>query len=95
MSSQNNKPNDSHAEEQAPPSGRQVVVLLDKAALETVKTKKGDFQLLNCDDHVHLMAVLSWLLEFCARKERHWTLWASNTKSALCAKMRVIAILEV
>ncbi len=38
-----------------PSNGRQIVVLLDKACLETVKTKKGDFQLLNCDDHVHIM----------------------------------------
>ncbi len=36
-------------------SWRQIIVLLDKAALETVKTKKGDFQLLNCDDHVNIM----------------------------------------
>ena len=36
-------------------AGRQVIILLDKAALETVKTKKGDFQLLNCDDHVNIM----------------------------------------
>lgn len=36
-------------------AGRQVIVILDKAALETVKTKKGEFQLLNCDDHVNIM----------------------------------------
>jgi len=36
-------------------AGRQIIVILDKAALETVKTKKGDFQLLNCDDHVNIM----------------------------------------
>lgn len=35
--------------------GQQVIVLLDLATLEIVKTKKGDFQLLNCDDHVSLM----------------------------------------
>ena len=35
--------------------GRNVIVILDLASLETVKTKKGDFQLLNCDDHVGLM----------------------------------------
>eukprot|EP01041_Mallomonas_annulata_P007368 gene7368-15048_t len=34
---------------------REVTVILDEASLETVKTKKGDFQLLNCDDHVGLM----------------------------------------
>lgn len=36
-------------------AGRQVIILLDKATLETVKTKKGDFQLLNCDDHINIM----------------------------------------
>lgn len=36
-------------------SERQIIVLLDRAALETVKTKKGEFQLLNCDDHVNIM----------------------------------------
>lgn len=35
--------------------GRRVIVLLDLANLETVKTKNGDFELLNCDDHVHIM----------------------------------------
>ena len=34
---------------------RKVIVLLDLASLETVKTKNGDFQLLNCDDHIGLM----------------------------------------
>ena len=34
---------------------REVIVVLDLASLETVKTKKGDFQLLNCDDHVGIM----------------------------------------
>mmetsp|Transcript_22647 Transcript_22647/g.31038 ORF Transcript_22647/g.31038 Transcript_22647/m.31038 type:complete len:254 (+) Transcript_22647:42-803(+) len=34
---------------------QQVVVILDLASLEIVKTKKGDFQLLNCDDHIKLM----------------------------------------
>jgi len=28
-----------------------IIVLLDQARLETVKTRKGDFELLNCDDH--------------------------------------------
>jgi rRNA small subunit pseudouridine methyltransferase Nep1 len=36
-------------------AGRTVIVILDLASLETVKTKKGDFQLLNCDDHIALM----------------------------------------
>lgn len=40
----------------ATPSGaKEVIVILDLASLETVKTKKGDFQLLNCDDHIGLM----------------------------------------
>lgn len=30
-------------------------VILDGAQMETVKTKKGDFQLMNCDDHVNIM----------------------------------------
>lgn len=41
----------------APPSSgaKEIIVILDLASLETVKTKKGDFQLLNCDDHIGLM----------------------------------------
>ena len=35
--------------------GRKVIVLLDLANLETVKTKNGEFELLNCDDHVAIM----------------------------------------
>lgn len=47
---------DSDEEEtKASQGGQQVIVLLDLATLEIVKTKKGDFQLLNCDDHVSLM----------------------------------------
>lgn len=34
---------------------QQILVILDLASLETVKTKKGDFQLLNCDDHIGLI----------------------------------------
>ena len=30
---------------------RQIIVLLDQAKLETVKTRRGNFELLNCDDH--------------------------------------------
>ena len=30
---------------------RQVIIILDLAALETIKNKRGDFELLNCDDH--------------------------------------------
>lgn len=29
--------------------------MMKQASLETVKTKKGDFQLLNCDDHRRLV----------------------------------------
>ena len=44
-------------EDESPPvaEGRQIYIILDGAQLETVKTKKGDFQLLNCDDHVNIM----------------------------------------
>jgi rRNA small subunit pseudouridine methyltransferase Nep1 len=35
--------------------GKEVLVILDLANLETVKTKKGEFQLLNCDDHISLL----------------------------------------
>ena len=31
--------------------GRRVIVILERACLETVKTKKGLYELLNCDDH--------------------------------------------
>jgi len=33
---------------------RKVVVLIDEATLNPVKTKRGDYELLNCDDHLHL-----------------------------------------
>lgn len=36
-------------------SNRKIILILDMAQLETVKTKKGDFQLLNCDDHINIM----------------------------------------
>jgi len=39
----------------SPTSKKELTIILDLASLEIVKTKKGDFQLLNCDDHVHLM----------------------------------------
>lgn len=35
--------------------GRRLTVVLFNASLETVKTRKGDFQLLNCDDHRKLV----------------------------------------
>lgn len=44
-----------HSEQQAQGSGNKVTVILDLAALETVKTKRGDFELLNCDDHKGIM----------------------------------------
>ena len=33
--------------------GKRVIVFLDQASLETVKTAKG-YELLSCDDHRHL-----------------------------------------
>jgi rRNA small subunit pseudouridine methyltransferase Nep1 len=35
--------------------GRRVVVVLWHASLETVKTRRGEYQLLNCDDHKSLI----------------------------------------
>jgi len=34
---------------------QKVTFILDLANLETVKTKKGDYQLMNCDDHVAII----------------------------------------
>ncbi len=31
--------------------GQRLIVILCRASLETVKTRKGDFELLNMDDH--------------------------------------------
>ena len=42
-----------------PVGGRELIIILDRASLETVKTKKGDYQLLNCDDHIGLMKKLN------------------------------------
>lgn len=39
----------------APVHVEPITIILDLASLEIVKTKKGDFQLLNCDDHISLM----------------------------------------
>mmetsp|Transcript_26581 Transcript_26581/g.26829 ORF Transcript_26581/g.26829 Transcript_26581/m.26829 type:complete len:235 (-) Transcript_26581:106-810(-) len=47
--------NDADDDEKTSIKGREVIIVLDHASLETVKTKKGDFQLLNCDDHIGLM----------------------------------------
>lgn len=46
---------DDEEESRVKVKGRKVIVILDMAQLETVKTKKGDFQLLNCDDHISIM----------------------------------------
>jgi len=35
---------------------RQVIVILDEASLEIVKTRKGDFTLVNSDDHKSILA---------------------------------------
>ena len=43
------------AEVSQPTAANKIVVILDLAALETVKTKRGDFELLNCDDHKSVM----------------------------------------
>lgn len=32
-------------------SSRKIIVLLDQAKLETVKNRRGDYELINCDDH--------------------------------------------
>eukprot|EP00957_Ditylum_brightwellii_P070977 5393938-Ditylum_brightwellii.AAC.1 len=32
-------------------SKQKIIILLDQARLETVKNRKGLFELLNCDDH--------------------------------------------
>jgi rRNA small subunit pseudouridine methyltransferase Nep1 len=44
-----------HAEAEDNVGAEGVIIILDLATLETVKTKKGEFQLLNCDDHIALM----------------------------------------
>lgn len=36
-------------------SKRRVIVVLEHACLETVKSKKGNYELLNCDDHMSLL----------------------------------------
>lgn len=42
---------------------RRVIVVLENAYLETVKTKKGNYELLNCDDHMMLLK----------KMDRDWT----------------------
>jgi len=39
---------------EATEGSRQVIIVLDLASLETIKTKRGEFELLNCDDHRHI-----------------------------------------
>lgn len=34
---------------------KRVIVVLENACLETVKSKKGNYELLNCDDHISLL----------------------------------------
>ena len=46
---------DNEEEQKEASSDKEITVILDIASLEIVKTKKGDFQLLNCDDHIGLM----------------------------------------
>ncbi len=36
--------------------GQRLIIILCRASLETVKTKKGDFELLNMEDHRHIAA---------------------------------------
>lgn len=36
-------------------SKKRVIVVLEHACLETIKTKKGNYELLNCDDHLTLL----------------------------------------
>eukprot|EP00520_Triparma_pacifica_P007445 CAMPEP_0118658386 /NCGR_PEP_ID=MMETSP0785-20121206/14539_1 /TAXON_ID=91992 /ORGANISM="Bolidomonas pacifica, Strain CCMP 1866" /LENGTH=239 /DNA_ID=CAMNT_0006551397 /DNA_START=93 /DNA_END=809 /DNA_ORIENTATION=+ len=42
---------DSDSDSDSSSSQSKIIFLLDDAKLETVKTRKGDFELLNCDDH--------------------------------------------
>lgn len=36
-------------------SKKRLIVVLENACLETVKTKKGSYELLNCDDHLNML----------------------------------------
>lgn len=56
-SSPNSDKDDENNDEDDVDSGKPpaITILLDVASLETVKTRKGDFQLLNCDDHISLL----------------------------------------
>ena len=47
--------NDNNDDDIKTKEDKEITVILDIASLEIVKTKKGEFQLLNCDDHIGLM----------------------------------------
>jgi rRNA small subunit pseudouridine methyltransferase Nep1 len=49
------EPTSSHIDEEALRSKQVITVVLDKASLETVKMKSGQYCLLNCDDHQAMM----------------------------------------
>ena len=55
MDQEKKAPEEEIANSSSGDEGKTVIVLLDQASLEIVKTKSGDFALLNCDDHVSLM----------------------------------------
>lgn len=38
-------------DEETSKTDKKIIILLDLACLETTKTRRGDFELLNCDDH--------------------------------------------
>ena len=48
-------PSNEELEESTPAEPGQIIIILEGAQLETVKTKKGEFQLMNCDDHLNLI----------------------------------------
>mgnify|MGYP002634283004 CR=1 FL=1 len=49
------EPTSSRIDEEALRSKQVITVVLDKASLETVKMKSGQYCLLNCDDHQAMM----------------------------------------
>lgn len=34
---------------------KRLIVILENASLETVKTRNGSYELLNCDDHIQIL----------------------------------------
>lgn len=52
---ENEMPSNEELEESTPAEPGQIIIILEGAQLETVKTKKGEFQLMNCDDHLNLI----------------------------------------